>query len=72
MLPFWRDQPGGTVQVMRVSYHKLVRDQIPATNAADGDQPVTPVLDQAGYEAALRRSCRRRRMKGIDFRGPAA
>jgi predicted house-cleaning noncanonical NTP pyrophosphatase (MazG superfamily) len=54
MLPFWRDQPGGTVQVMRVTYHKLVRDQVPAIIAADGHQPVTRVLDHAGYEAALR------------------
>jgi predicted house-cleaning noncanonical NTP pyrophosphatase (MazG superfamily) len=39
---------------MRVSYHKLVRDQVPAIIAADGHQAVTRVLDQAGYEAALR------------------
>jgi predicted house-cleaning noncanonical NTP pyrophosphatase (MazG superfamily) len=39
---------------MRVTYHKLVRDRIPAIIAADGGQPVTRVLDQAGYEAALR------------------
>jgi len=39
---------------MRVTYHKLVRDQIPAIIAADGHQAVTRVLDQAGYEAALR------------------
>jgi predicted house-cleaning noncanonical NTP pyrophosphatase (MazG superfamily) len=45
MLPFWRDQPGGTVQVMRVTYHKLVRDRIPAIIAADGGRPVTRVLD---------------------------
>jgi predicted house-cleaning noncanonical NTP pyrophosphatase (MazG superfamily) len=49
-----RDQPGGTVQVMRVTHHKLVRDRIPAIIAADGHRPVTRVLDQAGYEAALR------------------
>jgi predicted house-cleaning noncanonical NTP pyrophosphatase (MazG superfamily) len=30
---------------MRVTYHKLVRDQIPAIIAADGGQPVTRVLD---------------------------
>ena len=53
-LPFCPDQLGGTVQVMRVSYHKLVRDQVPAIIAADGGRPVTRVLDQAGYEAALR------------------
>ena len=39
---------------MRVTYHKLVRDQIPAIIAADGHQPVTRVLDHTGYEAALR------------------
>jgi len=39
---------------MRVTYHKLVRDQIPAIIAADGHQAVTRVLDDAGYEAALR------------------
>lgn len=39
---------------MRVAYHKLVRDQIPAIIAADGHQPVTRVLDHARYEAALR------------------
>ncbi len=53
-LPFCCDQLGGTVQVMRVTYHKLVRDQVPAIIAADGHQAVTRVLDQAGYEAALR------------------
>ena len=39
---------------MRVTYRKLVRDQIPAIIAADGHQAVTRVLDHAGYEAALR------------------
>jgi predicted house-cleaning noncanonical NTP pyrophosphatase (MazG superfamily) len=39
---------------MRVTYHKLVRDQVPAIVAADGGQPVTRVLDHVGYEAALR------------------
>jgi predicted house-cleaning noncanonical NTP pyrophosphatase (MazG superfamily) len=39
---------------MRVTHHKLVRDRIPAIIAADGGQPVTRVLDHAGYEAALR------------------
>ena len=53
-MPFCPDQLGGTVQVLRVSYHKLVRDQVPAIIAADGHQAVTRVLDQAGYEAALR------------------
>jgi predicted house-cleaning noncanonical NTP pyrophosphatase (MazG superfamily) len=39
---------------MRVTYHKLIRDQIPGIIAADGGQSVTRVLDYAGYEAALR------------------
>ena len=39
---------------MRVAYHKLVRDRIPAIIAADGGQPVTRVLDHAGDKAALR------------------
>jgi predicted house-cleaning noncanonical NTP pyrophosphatase (MazG superfamily) len=52
--PFCRAQPDGTVQVMRVAYHKLVRDQIPAIITADGGQPVTRVLNHSGYEAALR------------------
>jgi predicted house-cleaning noncanonical NTP pyrophosphatase (MazG superfamily) len=47
-------QAGDTVRVMRVAHHKLVRDRIPAIIAADGGQPVTRVLDAAGYEAALR------------------
>ena len=39
---------------MRVAHHKLVRDQIPKIIAAAGGQPVTRVLDQVGYQAALR------------------
>jgi predicted house-cleaning noncanonical NTP pyrophosphatase (MazG superfamily) len=39
---------------MRVAHHKLVRDQIPQIIAADGGRPVTRVLDQASYRAALR------------------
>ena len=39
---------------MRVAHHKLVRDQIPGIIAAAGRQPVTRVLDQTGYQAALR------------------
>lgn len=39
---------------MRLDYHKLVRDQIPRIIEADVGQPVTRVLDQAGYLAALR------------------
>ena len=39
---------------MRVDYHKLVRDQIPRIIEAGGGRPVTHVLDQARYLAALR------------------
>ena len=39
---------------MRVAYNKLVRDQIPEIIAAAGRQPMTRVLDQADYQAALR------------------
>jgi predicted house-cleaning noncanonical NTP pyrophosphatase (MazG superfamily) len=39
---------------MRVAYNKLVRDQIPDIIAAGGGQAVTRVLDDAGYQAALR------------------
>ena len=39
---------------MRVAHNKLVRDQIPEIIAAAGPQPVTSVLDQADYQAALR------------------
>jgi predicted house-cleaning noncanonical NTP pyrophosphatase (MazG superfamily) len=39
---------------MRLDYHKLVRDGIPRIIEADGAQPVTRVLDQTGYLAALR------------------
>jgi predicted house-cleaning noncanonical NTP pyrophosphatase (MazG superfamily) len=39
---------------MRLDYYKLVRDGIPRIIEADGGQPVTRVLDQAGYLAALR------------------
>ena len=39
---------------MRLDYHKLVRDGIPRIIEAGGGQPVTRVLDQAGYLAALR------------------
>ena len=39
---------------MRFDYHKLVRDGIPRIIEVGGSQPVTRVLDQAGYLAALR------------------
>ena len=39
---------------MRFDYHKLVRDQIPRIIEAGGGRPVTRVLDQDGYLAALR------------------
>ncbi len=38
---------------MRVCYRKLVRDRIPEIIKAEGSQPVTRILDQAAYEAAL-------------------
>lgn len=41
-------------QAMRVDYHNLVRDGIPRIIEAGGGRPVTRVLDQAGYLAALR------------------
>jgi predicted house-cleaning noncanonical NTP pyrophosphatase (MazG superfamily) len=39
---------------MRLDYHKLVRDEIPRIIEAGGGQPVTRVLNQAGYLTALR------------------
>ena len=39
---------------MRLEYRKLVRDGIPRIIEAGGGQPVTRVLGQAGYLAALR------------------
>jgi predicted house-cleaning noncanonical NTP pyrophosphatase (MazG superfamily) len=39
---------------MRLDYHKLVRDQIPRIIEGGGGQPITRVLDQVGYLAALR------------------
>ena len=39
---------------MRLDYYKLVRDGIPRIIEAGGGQPVTRLLDQAGYLAALR------------------
>ena len=47
-------RPGDSVQAMRLDYHKLVRDGIPRIIEAGGGQPVTRVLDQAGYLTALR------------------
>ena len=41
-------------QAKRLDYRKLVRDEIPRIIEAGGGQPVTRVLDQAGYLAALR------------------
>src|ERR1700722_8960468 len=54
MLPSWQGRPSDSVQAMRLDYHKLVRDGIPRIIEAAGSQPVTRVLDQAGYLAALR------------------
>jgi predicted house-cleaning noncanonical NTP pyrophosphatase (MazG superfamily) len=39
---------------MRLDYYKLVRDGMPRIIEADGGRPVTRVLNQAGYLAALR------------------
>ena len=39
---------------MRLDYYKLVRDGIPRIIEAGGGHPVTRVLDQVGYLAALR------------------
>jgi predicted house-cleaning noncanonical NTP pyrophosphatase (MazG superfamily) len=39
---------------MRLDYHKLVRDGIPRIIEAGDGRPVTRVLDQAEYLAALR------------------
>ena len=38
---------------MRVTYNKLVRDRIPDIISTAGQQPVTRILDQAAYQAAL-------------------
>ncbi|HUY45841.1 MAG TPA: nucleoside triphosphate pyrophosphohydrolase [Streptosporangiaceae bacterium] len=38
---------------MRVAYDKLVRDRIPEIIELRGDRPVTRVLDDATYRAAL-------------------
>jgi predicted house-cleaning noncanonical NTP pyrophosphatase (MazG superfamily) len=54
MLPSWQWRPGDSVQAMRLEYHKLVRDGIPRIIETSGGQPITRVLDQAGYLAALR------------------
>jgi predicted house-cleaning noncanonical NTP pyrophosphatase (MazG superfamily) len=38
---------------VRVTYNKLVRDRIPEIIEADGRHPVTRVLDEPAYQAAL-------------------
>ena len=38
---------------MRVPHHKLVRDRIPEIIQAEGHHPVTRVLDDSSYQAAL-------------------
>ena len=38
---------------MKVPYNKLVRDRMPEIIRADGQLPVTRILDQAGYRSAL-------------------
>jgi hypothetical protein len=40
-LPSCRDQPSDTVQVMRVTYRKIVRDQVPGIITADGHLSLT-------------------------------
>ncbi len=39
---------------MHLDYRKLIRDEIPRIIEAGGGRPVTRVLDEAGYLAALR------------------
>jgi predicted house-cleaning noncanonical NTP pyrophosphatase (MazG superfamily) len=38
---------------VRVTYNKLVRDRIPDIISAAGQRPVTRILDQTDYQAAL-------------------
>jgi predicted house-cleaning noncanonical NTP pyrophosphatase (MazG superfamily) len=38
---------------MRVGHYKLVRDRIPEIIQAEGQRPVTRILDENGYRAAL-------------------
>ena len=38
---------------MRITYNKLVRDRIPEIIKAKGEHPVTRVLDEPAYQAAL-------------------
>jgi len=38
---------------MRLTYSKLVRDRIPEIIQSDGHQPITHVLDDGQYRAAL-------------------
>ena len=54
MLPSWQGGRAVAFRGVRLDYHKLVRDGIPRIIVAGGGQPVTRVLDQAGYLAALR------------------
>jgi predicted house-cleaning noncanonical NTP pyrophosphatase (MazG superfamily) len=42
-----------TVLVLKVSHDKLVRDRIPEIIRAAGRHPVTRILDQPSYRAAL-------------------
>jgi predicted house-cleaning noncanonical NTP pyrophosphatase (MazG superfamily) len=43
----------GNVLAMRITYNKLVRDQIPEIIQADGHRAVIRILDQESYRAAL-------------------
>ena len=49
-----RNVPERSRRSLRNMRYELVRDQIPGIITAAGRQPVTRVLDQAGYQAALR------------------
>ena len=43
----------GNVHAVKIPYNKLVRDRIPEIIRSTGQQPVTRVLNQGDYQAAL-------------------
>ena len=43
----------GNVHVVKIPYNKLVRDRIPEIIRSTGQRPVTRVLNQGDYQAAL-------------------
>ncbi len=53
-VPFGQGGRAVAFRVMRLEYHKLVRDRIPRIIEAGGGRPVTCVLDPAGDLVALR------------------